>query len=57
MRKIARRLTALLTVMLLLISCSAAVYADTYHDLRDDEIELLLPDSWACDEIDKDLSE
>ncbi len=57
MRKTLKRLTALLAVLLVMVSGSAVVYADTYHELRDTEIELLLPDSWEYDEIEKSLSE
>ena len=57
MRKTLKRLTALLAVLLVMVSGSAVVYADTYHELRDTEIELLLPDSWEYDEVDRSVSE
>lgn len=57
MRKTLKRLTALLAVLLVMASGSAVVYADTYHELRDTEIELLLPESWECDEVDRSISE
>ncbi len=57
MKRALKRTAVWLMVMLIMISGSAAVYADTYHELRDTEIELLLPDSWEYDEIEKSLSE
>ncbi|MBR6798748.1 MAG: hypothetical protein IKM63_01625, partial [Firmicutes bacterium] len=57
MRKTLKRVTALLAVLLAMVSGSVVVYADTYHELRDTEIELLLPESWECDEVDRSISE
>ncbi len=57
MKKILKRTTAWLMVMFVMLSGSTVVYADTYHDFRDTEIELVLPDSWKCDEVDKFTSE
>ena len=57
MRKTSKRLMALFVVLLVMVSGSAVAYADTYHGLRDDNIDLLLPDSWECEEVDKFTSE
>jgi len=56
-RKTSKRLMALFVVLLVMVSGSAVAYADTYHGLRDDNIDLLLPDSWECEEVDKFTSE
>lgn len=59
MNKRKRYIAAWIIVLLVMMPVRAAVYADTYdelHELRDTEIELLLPESWECDEIGKNIS-
>lgn len=57
MKKILKRTAAWTVALLVMVFSGAAAYADTYHGLRDDEIELILPDSWECDEISTGTSE
>ena len=59
MKKRTRRMAAWIVALLVMMPAGAVVYADTYdelHELRDTEIELLLPETWECNEVGKEIS-
>ena len=50
-KRILKKITAYLAVMLLMLGTGASVYAGSYHDGRDGDISLYLPDGWSFQEI------